>query len=145
MRVPDATERKVIVTCFAVSAVICMFPGDFISAGILAIIAVSLLALHRQRTSLEEKAARAAQTGVAAPPTETEPETAAEGATEAATATEAASATETEAAAKPASATETEAAAKPDTELAAEPPTDDTPNADSPSDDAPGDSGDRKA
>ena len=57
MRIPDATERKALVTCFGISGLICSAPGDFVSAGFLWAIAFAGYAVHQRLLKKETKAA----------------------------------------------------------------------------------------
>jgi hypothetical protein len=46
VRIPDATERKVLLACGAVAGLICAAPGDIVSAGLLWVLTFAFYLVH---------------------------------------------------------------------------------------------------
>ncbi len=70
MRIPDATERNVLLYCGSTAAVICLLPGDVVSASIAAALTGAFFLVHtrllRQEEAVEAAAAKAAAETAAA-------------------------------------------------------------------------------
>ena len=79
MRIPDATERKVLIVCMAIAGLICSAPGDIVAAAILWSATLVFLLVHNLLLRREgASAGKPPQAPPPEPPTETPPETNAE-------------------------------------------------------------------
>jgi hypothetical protein len=68
VRIPDATERNVLIRCAFVGGLLCLAPGDVASMGILWLVALGLHLWHRKLLRLEGATATPAAAGAPPPP-----------------------------------------------------------------------------
>jgi hypothetical protein len=66
VRIPDATERYVLIRCAFAGGLLCLAPGDVASVGILWLVALGLHIWHRKLLKLEGASATPAAAGAAA-------------------------------------------------------------------------------